>query len=186
MSAEEATETFSVEMDGTVALLRFDRPERRNLMDSATARGIAEFLRKAPRDPDIRAIVVTGAWTSGETGAVLTSMAFETAMPGVGSYVISLGLPIFAFTTMLGWAYYGERATEYWLGIRAIMPFRVLWVPFISFFFSVVLNGSITLQLRTQLHSSLGGILTGVLVLFVLLFGDSSKLGFLQGDVQDE
>lgn len=50
--------------------------------------------------------------------------------------------------------------------------YNVLWVPFISFFFSAVLNGSITLQLRTQLHSSLGGILTGVLVLFVLLFGD--------------
>ena len=50
--------------------------------------------------------------------------------------------------------------------------YNVLWVPFISFFFSAVLNGSITLQLRTQLHSSLGGILTGVLVLFVLLFGE--------------
>ena len=61
MSNEEAAESFSVEMDGTVALLRFDRPERRNLMDSATARGIANFVRKAPRNPDIRAIVVTGA-----------------------------------------------------------------------------------------------------------------------------
>jgi simple sugar transport system permease protein len=46
------------------------------------------------------------------------------------------------------------------------------WVPFIALFFSAVLNGSISLQLRTQLHSSLGGILTGVMVLFVLLFGD--------------
>ncbi len=74
------------------------------------------------------AIVVTGVWTSGETGAALTTMAFESALPGFGSYVISLALPVFAFTTMLGWAYYGERATEYWLGIRAIVPFRVLWV----------------------------------------------------------
>ncbi len=48
---------------------------------------------------------------------------------------------------------------------------RVLLTPFIAYFFSAVLNGSITLQLRTQLHSSLGGILTGVMVLFVLLFG---------------
>lgn len=48
---------------------------------------------------------------------------------------------------------------------------RILLTPFIAFFFSAVLNGSITLQLRTQLHSSLGGILTGVMVLFVLLFG---------------
>lgn len=54
--------------------------------------------------------------------------------------------------------------------------YNVYLVPFIAFFFSIVLNGSITLQLRTQLHSSLGGILTGVLVLFVLMFGDFSTL----------
>ncbi len=50
--------------------------------------------------------------------------------------------------------------------------FRVLITPWIAIFFSAVLNGSISLQLRTQLHSSLGGILTGVLVLLVLLFGE--------------
>lgn len=55
--------------------------------------------------------------------------------------------------------------------------YRIFWVPLISLFFSAVLNGSITLQLRTQLHSALGGILTGVMVLFVLLFGDASRLG---------
>lgn len=54
--------------------------------------------------------------------------------------------------------------------------FRVAPTPFIAYFFSAVLNGSITLQLRTQLHSSLGGILTGVMVLLVLLFGDFKVL----------
>lgn len=63
-----------------------------------------------------------------------------------------------------------------------LSTYRLVLVPFISFFFSVVLNGSITLQLRTQLHSSLGGILTGVLVLFVLLFGDVKKLGIFSKD----
>jgi ABC-type uncharacterized transport system permease subunit len=53
-------------------------------------------------------------------------------------------------------------------------------VPPIAFFFSMVLNGSITLQLRTQLHSSLGGILTELMVLFVLLFGDWTKLGLFR------
>ncbi len=56
--------------------------------------------------------------------------------------------------------------------------YRILYVPFITFFFSAILNGSITLQLRTQLHSSIGGILTGVMVLFVLLFGDSRIFKF--------
>lgn len=59
-----------------------------------------------------------------------------------------------------------------------LAAYRIFWVPIIAFFFSVVLNGSITLQLRTQLHSSLGGILTGVMVLLVLLFGDLEKLGW--------
>ncbi|MDX1615063.1 MAG: ABC transporter permease [Candidatus Promineifilaceae bacterium] len=60
-----------------------------------------------------------------------------------------------------------------------LASYRIFWVPLIAFFFSAVLNGSISLQLRTQLHSSLGGILTGVMVLFVLLFGDAKKLGIL-------
>jgi ABC-type uncharacterized transport system permease subunit len=58
-----------------------------------------------------------------------------------------------------------------------LASYQTLWVPFIAFFFSAVLNGSITLQLRTQLHSSLGGILTATMVLFVLLFGNASVLG---------
>lgn len=56
-----------------------------------------------------------------------------------------------------------------------LASYRIFWVPLIALFFSAVLNGSITLQLRTQLHSSLGGILTGVMVLFVLLFGDTGR-----------
>jgi AGCS family alanine or glycine:cation symporter len=74
------------------------------------------------------AIVVTGAWTSGETGAALSSMAFERALPGFGGYMVSFGLAIFAFTTLLGWSFYGEKCTEYLFGVKAIKPFRILWV----------------------------------------------------------
>lgn len=73
-------------------------------------------------------IVVTGAWQSGENGATLSTLAFNNALPGVGNYVVSFGLAIFAFTTLLGWSYYGERCTEYLFGIKAIMPFRMLWI----------------------------------------------------------
>lgn len=67
-----------------------------------------------------------------------------------------------------------------YLALLVVMlaSYRIILVPLIALFFSAVLNGSITLQLRTQLHSSLGGILTGIMVLFVLLFGDPGKLGF--------
>jgi AGCS family alanine or glycine:cation symporter len=77
------------------------------------------------------AIVVTGVWTSGETGAALSSAAFETALPGVGGLVVSVGLAVFAFTTILGWSVYSERCVEYLMGIKAIIPFRVLWIVMI-------------------------------------------------------
>ncbi|MCK5003021.1 MAG: sodium:alanine symporter family protein [Gammaproteobacteria bacterium] len=73
-------------------------------------------------------IIVTGAWTSGETGATLSSLAFETALPGVGGYVVTFGLSVFAFTTLLGWSFYGEKCVEYLFGVRSIVPFRVLWI----------------------------------------------------------
>jgi len=73
------------------------------------------------------AIIATGAWTSGETGAALTSKAFELALPGIGGYVIGLALAVFAFTTILGWSYYCERSLEYLFGVKIIMPFRLVW-----------------------------------------------------------
>ncbi|MBB4286506.1 sodium:alanine symporter family protein [Roseospira goensis] len=72
-------------------------------------------------------IIITGAWTSGETGAELSALAFETGLPG-GHWIVSLGLVVFAFTTVLGWSYYGERAAQFIFGPRIKMPFRVIWV----------------------------------------------------------
>lgn len=73
-------------------------------------------------------IVISGAWTGGETGAALSSAAFEHALPGVGGYVVTFGLCLFAFTTLLGWSFYGEKCVEFLFGVRSIVPFRVLWV----------------------------------------------------------
>jgi AGCS family alanine or glycine:cation symporter len=73
-------------------------------------------------------IVVSGAWTSGDTGAGLSALAFGNELPGSGAYIVSIGLALFAFTTMLGWSVYGERCVEYLFGIKAIIPFRILWV----------------------------------------------------------
>lgn len=72
-------------------------------------------------------ILLTGAWTSGETGASLSTLAFGSGIVG-GNYIVSLGLVIFAFTTMLGWSYYGERCAEFIFGVGIIIPYRVLWV----------------------------------------------------------
>jgi AGCS family alanine or glycine:cation symporter len=73
-------------------------------------------------------IILTGAWTGGENGATLSTMAFNTGLSSFGAYIVTFGLIVFAFTTVLGWSYYGERCAEYLLGIRAILPYRMLWI----------------------------------------------------------
>jgi AGCS family alanine or glycine:cation symporter len=72
-------------------------------------------------------IIISGAWTSGETGASLSSMAYASSIP-FGEYIISLGLVVFAFTTILGWSYYGERCAEFIFGTKIILPYRLLWI----------------------------------------------------------
>lgn len=72
-------------------------------------------------------IVIMDVLPSGESGAALTAMAFSQAFPG-GDYVVTFGLCLFAFTTMIGWSFYGERCVVFLLGARAVLPFRLLWV----------------------------------------------------------
>jgi AGCS family alanine or glycine:cation symporter len=73
------------------------------------------------------AIVASGAWTSGETGAALTQLAFQSAMPGIGDEVVAVALAVFALTTIFGWSFYGERCWNYLVGPASILPFRLLW-----------------------------------------------------------
>ena len=73
-------------------------------------------------------IIITGAWDQGLQGAPMSSLAFDTGLPGPGGYIVTFGLIIFAFTTMLGWSYYGERCGEYLFGVRIILPYRLAWV----------------------------------------------------------
>ena len=78
-------------------------------------------------------IITSGAWTAtgagggGLTGAVLTSTAFQASIPG-GQYVVTIALVVFAFTTILGWSYYGERCWQYMLGERSLIVYRVVWI----------------------------------------------------------
>ena len=74
-------------------------------------------------------ILVTGAWKSGLNGARLTQLAFGEGLPGTwGGWIVAVSLAMFAFSTILGWSYYGERSIEYLFGARAILPYRVLFV----------------------------------------------------------
>jgi alanine or glycine:cation symporter, AGCS family len=75
------------------------------------------------------AILVSNVLPSGSTGAPLTQQAFETALPGEwGGIVVSVGLIFFAYSTILGWSYYGEKSVEYLLGEKSVKPYRLLFV----------------------------------------------------------
>ncbi|MCB9481945.1 MAG: sodium:alanine symporter family protein [Desulfobacteraceae bacterium] len=75
-------------------------------------------------------IVLKGAWTTGRNGADLTTYSFQlSAVPG-GEYIVTIGLVLFAFSTILGWCYYGEKSIEYLFGEKAIMPYRAVFVLF--------------------------------------------------------
>ncbi|BCN94181.1 sodium:alanine symporter [Thiomicrorhabdus immobilis] len=74
-------------------------------------------------------IMVTGVWQSGETGSPLTALAFNTGLNSeFGSIVVAIGLAVFAFTTLVGWSYYGEKCAEYIAGTKVITGYRILWV----------------------------------------------------------
>ncbi|MFG3452982.1 MULTISPECIES: alanine/glycine:cation symporter family protein [Pseudomonadaceae] len=79
------------------------------------------------------AIICSGVWTGGESGAALSAAAFESAMPGFGGALLTIALVVFAFTTILGWSYFGEKCWEFMVGTRAIWPFRVIWVLAVPF-----------------------------------------------------
>jgi alanine or glycine:cation symporter, AGCS family len=74
------------------------------------------------------AIIVSGVWNNGETGAGLTTMAFNAVIPGqLGGWIVAVGLTLFAYSTILGWSYYGEKSLEYLAGERAVMPYRLVF-----------------------------------------------------------
>ena len=72
-------------------------------------------------------VVNSGGWQQGLSGSELTNMAFND-LPTVGPFVLTIGLLTFVFSTILGWAYYGEKAAEYLFGTGVIFPYRLLWV----------------------------------------------------------
>jgi AGCS family alanine or glycine:cation symporter len=76
-------------------------------------------------------IMLTGVWQTGETGAALSALAFDTAIPGIGGSIVAVGVLLFAYSTIISWEYYGERCAEYLLGSKVILPYRILFIPFI-------------------------------------------------------
>ena len=77
-------------------------------------------------------LVVTGVWCGMENGAALTNAAFTSAFPVFGGYMLLVGLVLFAFTTILGWNYYGERCMIYLVGTKGVLPYRLVFILLIA------------------------------------------------------
>lgn len=78
------------------------------------------------------ALVVTGVWNSPLSGAAMTNAAFSSGLNGIGEWIVTIGLMFFAFTTILGWNYYGERCVTYLWGTKGINPYRWIFIALVA------------------------------------------------------
>ena len=78
-------------------------------------------------------LIMSGEWSTGLTGAELTTVAFTSGLNSVfGEYIVSVGLALFAYSTILGWSYYGEKSIEFLIGIKAVRPYRWIFTIFVG------------------------------------------------------
>lgn len=79
-------------------------------------------------------LILTGTWNSNLQGAAMTNAAFRSGLsvPVVGEMIVTIGLIFFAFTTILGWNYYGERCIVYLFGVKGILPFRIIYIVLVA------------------------------------------------------
>ncbi|HFI0466724.1 TPA: alanine/glycine:cation symporter family protein [Streptococcus suis] len=78
-------------------------------------------------------ILVTGKWVvEGLAGAPLTQAAFASVFGQPGALALTISLVLFAYTTILGWSYYGERCIEFLFGTKSILPYRLIFVAMVA------------------------------------------------------
>ncbi|SMC95650.1 alanine/glycine:cation symporter family protein [Sporomusa malonica] len=118
------------------------------------------------------------------TGAALTKGAFAQ-IPVIGPIVLSVGLLTFVFSTILGWSYYGERAVEYLLGKKSIMPYRFAWV------IAVFLGSVTSLTLVWDLADAMNALmaipnLVSLIALSGVIVADTKKYLWEEGGLERE
>jgi len=97
-------------------------------------------------------LIVTDVWNSDLQGAAMTLEVFDSSLP-FGGDILTLCIALFAFTTMLGWSYYGERCAQFLLGPKVVLPFRVLWV------LGIFLGTQMSLGLVWKMSDALNGMM---------------------------
>ena len=107
-------------------------------------------------------LIVSGVWSSELEGAAMTLQVFDSSLP-FGGNILSICIALFAFTTMLGWSYYGERCAQFLLGPKVVIPFRVLWV------IGVFVGTQMSLGLVWKMSDALNGMMAIPNLLALLL-----------------
>ncbi|OEF19709.1 alanine/glycine:cation symporter family protein [Aliivibrio logei] len=79
-------------------------------------------------------LIVTGVWQGDAAGALMTTQAFAIGLGSdqIGPYLVSVGLMFFAFTTILGWNYYGERCVTYLFGNKGVLPYKIIFISLVA------------------------------------------------------
>ncbi|MFT5697588.1 MAG: AGCS family alanine or glycine:cation symporter [Desulforhopalus sp.] len=118
-------------------------------------------------------LILTGAWSNGETGAQLTTTAFNLGFAG-GGYIVTIGIILFAYSTILGWCYYGEKSIEYLFGVKSILPYRIVFILFIG------VGAVMKLSLVWNISDTLNGLmaipnLIGLIMLTPVVVSETKK-----------
>jgi len=118
-------------------------------------------------------LILTGVWSNGATGAELTTIAFGAGMPG-GAHVVTIGIILFAYSTILGWCYYGEKSIEYLFGVKAVLPYRLIFICFVG------VGAVAKLSLVWNISDTLNGLmaipnLIGLLLLTPVIISETKK-----------
>lgn len=120
-------------------------------------------------------IISSGFWTSGESGAGLTALAFQSRIPHeMGAAILAISLAFFAYSTLLGWCYYGEKSVEYIYKERAVKPYRLI------FTIAVLVGSVVKLELFWTFADVLNGLmafpnLVGLLGLSKVVVDETKK-----------
>lgn len=118
------------------------------------------------------------------TGAALTKGAFAQ-IPIVGPIVLSIGLLTFVFSTILGWSYYGERATEYLFGKKSILPYRCMWV--VAIFIGSVTSLTLVWDLADAMNALMAiPNLVSLVLLNGVIVSDTKKYLWEEGGIDRE
>jgi AGCS family alanine or glycine:cation symporter len=99
------------------------------------------------------AILCSGSTGSGLTGVPLVNEAFSVGFHSFARYFVSLAVLLFAFSTVLGWSFYGEKATEYLFGTNAVIIYKVIFVTFI------IIGATMNLTLAWDISDTLNGLM---------------------------